>query len=133
VYVVEGRTLKAHTTLPDPIKLDVAYVTPSTGTPTVLVALLLITTMSEISSSSGVVNVRYALLEDGTTGASGDVITRLPVPLIETATNIPLPYARETQELVAAALCDVQVIPSGDVMTRSPIPSNATTTNNPLP
>ena len=62
----------------------------------------------------------------GAAGAFGisapEVITRLPVPLLETATNKPLPNVTESQKLSAADALDVQVMPSGLVITRLPVP-----------
>ena len=61
------------------------------------------------------------------------VITRLPVPVEATATNNPLPYATDSQELSAAEVRLVQVMPSGLVITRLTAPDKATATNSPLP
>ena len=44
---------------------------------------------------------------------SGLVITRLPAPVLETATKSPLPYVTEVQSLSAAEVRIVQVIPAG--------------------
>jgi len=64
---------------------------------------------------------------------SGLVITRLPVPVTLTATNKPLPYVTEYQELSAAEVRLDQVIPSGLVITLLPVPLALTATNKPLP
>ena len=62
----------------------------------------------------------------GTAGTFGinapEVITRLPPPLQETATNRPLPYVTEAQKLLAGVVLDVHVMPSGLVITRLPLP-----------
>ena len=60
-------------------------------------------------------------------------MTRSPVPLLETATNRPLPKVTESQTLSAALTLIVQLIPSGDVMTLLPVPVLATATNRSLP
>ena len=64
---------------------------------------------------------------------SGLVITRLPLPLFETATNRPTSADQHTDsQLLSAALVRmVQVIPSGLVITRLPLPLSATATNRP--
>ena len=62
-----------------------------------------------------------------------EVITRLPVPSLLTATNKPLPYVTEYHWLPAAELRLVQVIPSGLVITRLFVPVILTATNRPLP
>ena len=51
----------------------------------------------------------------------GEVITRLFVPVLETATNVPAgpPDVTDFHELFTAADCSVQVMPSGEVITRS--------------
>ena len=66
---------------------------------------------------------------------SGLVITRLPVPELETATNTPLPYTTERQALLAADDLDVHVTPSGLVITRLllPLMPMPTATNRPFP
>ena len=67
---------------------------------------------------------------------SEEVITRLftvPLAVVETATNTPLPYVTEVQVLSAALVRIVQVIPSGLVITRFPVPVAATATNSPFP
>ena len=73
----------------------------------------------------------------GTAGAFGisapDVITRLPVPVTETAANRPFPYVTPYQLLSAADDLDVHVTPSGLVITRLPVPVMDTATNWPLP
>jgi hypothetical protein len=63
---------------------------------------------------------------------SGDVMTRLPDPDVETATNNPVSGDQQTErQLLSAALVRmVQRIPSGDVMTRLPVPLSATATNS---
>ena len=53
---------------------------------------------------------------------SGLVMTRFPIPLLDTATKSPFPYATEFHELAAAAVLNVHVIPSGLVITRSYVP-----------
>ena len=55
---------------------------------------------------------------------SGEVITRFPVPLLETAQNKPASFDHATpnQLLSAADVLEVQVIPSGEVITRFPVP-----------
>ena len=45
---------------------------------------------------------------------SGLVITRLPVPVSETATNRPLPYVIERHQLSAADVLNVQDSPAVD-------------------
>jgi hypothetical protein len=54
----------------------------------------------------------------------GLTITRLPVPLLLTATNSSRCGAqqREVQALSAAELRLLQLIPSGEVITRLPLP-----------
>ena len=73
----------------------------------------------------------------GTAGALGinapDVITRLPSPVVETATNRSLPNTTEFHELSAGVVLAVHVMPSGLVITRSPEPAAETATNRPLP
>jgi hypothetical protein len=64
---------------------------------------------------------------------SGDVCTRLPVPLLATATKRLLPYVTARQLLSAALVRLVHAIPSGEVITRLPVPVIATATNKPLP
>src|SRR3989344_6110522 len=64
---------------------------------------------------------------------SGEVMTRFPVPVFDTATNRPLPYVMLYQSLSATLVRDVQVMPSGEVMTRFPVPVIDTATNKPLP
>ncbi|MBJ7334839.1 MAG: hypothetical protein JHD05_09535 [Thermoleophilia bacterium] len=44
-----------------------------------------------------------------------------------------MPYVTESQELLAAEVLDVQVMPSGLVITRSLVPEAETATNRPLP
>ena len=61
------------------------------------------------------------------------VITRLPAPVLATATNSPFPFVTPNQLLAAAAAREVQVIPSGLVITRLPAPVKETATNSPLP
>ena len=63
------------------------------------------------------------------------VITRLPVPLCDTATNIPLPKATPYQLLLPAAEAYfVQSIPLGLVITVLVVtPPAATATKYPLP
>lgn len=62
-----------------------------------------------------------------------DVMTRLPLPLMETATNfccpVAPPHVTESQPLSAADVRLVQVMPSGLVMTRLYVPVEATATN----
>jgi hypothetical protein len=62
-----------------------------------------------------------------------DVMTRLPLPLMETATNfccpVAPPHVTESQPLSAADVRLVQVMPSGLVMTRLPVPLKETATN----
>jgi hypothetical protein len=62
---------------------------------------------------------------------SGLVMTRLPVPVLATATNKDISGAQQTeyQKLSAAEVCAVQVNPSELVITRLPVPESATTTN----
>ena len=64
---------------------------------------------------------------------SGLVMTLLPAPFHDTATNNPAPYVTERQALSAAEIRDVQVMPSGLVMTLFPSPDSDTATNNPAP
>ena len=65
---------------------------------------------------------------------SGLVITRLPVPVLATATNMPRADAQQTlsQLLSAADARAVQLMPSGLVITRLPVPVLATATNSDL-
>lgn len=65
--------------------------------------------------------------------APPEVITRSPVPLAETATNVLFPKVTEFQLLSVADVRDVHVTPSGLVMTRLPVPLLETATNRPLP
>jgi hypothetical protein len=60
-----------------------------------------------------------------------EVMTRLPVPVIATATNrlSSLDQHTERQSLSAADVRTVQVTPSRLVMTRLPAPDLATATN----
>lgn len=62
---------------------------------------------------------------------SGEVITRLPVPLLATATNKLRSEDQQTdcQALSAALVRVVQFTPSGEVITRVPVPDEATATN----
>jgi hypothetical protein len=62
---------------------------------------------------------------------SGEVITRLPVPVKLTAQNRPSSGDQQTdsQSLSAALVRVVQVTPSGDVITRLPEPLKATAQN----
>jgi phage gp36-like protein len=62
---------------------------------------------------------------------SGLVITRFPVPVVETATNRPNSADQQTpcQKLSTALDLDVQLIPSGLVITRFPVPLPDTATN----
>ena len=66
---------------------------------------------------------------------SGDVITRVPPPEIETATNSPPPYASEPHDLETEEDRVVQVMPSEDVITWSaqPLQVPEVATNNPPP
>ena len=64
---------------------------------------------------------------------SGLVITRLPVPVLLTVTNNPLPCVTENHSLSADDVRLVQVVPSGLVITRFPVPVLLTATNKPLP
>jgi hypothetical protein len=59
-------------------------------------------------------------------GTAPEVITRLPAPVIPTATNRPLAYVTLSHRLSAADVRLVHVIPSGLVITRSPAPDCAT-------
>ena len=63
---------------------------------------------------------------------SGDVITRLPVPLDATATNKDNSGDQQTlfQKLSTIDVLAVQLIPFGDVITRLPVPVIDTATNN---
>ena len=65
---------------------------------------------------------------------SGEVITRLPVPELDTATNNSAPagppYVTEFHEILKGTGRLVHVIPSGEVITRSPVPELDTATNN---
>jgi hypothetical protein len=60
------------------------------------------------------------------------VITRLPVPLLATATNSDSCGDQQTliQLLSAVDALAVQLIPLGDVITRLPVPEIATATNS---
>ena len=64
---------------------------------------------------------------------SPDVITRLPLPFVATATKRPLTYVTEVHGLLAADVWIVHVIPSGLVITRLSEPLVATATKRPLP
>jgi hypothetical protein len=61
------------------------------------------------------------------------VITRLPVPLLATATNRPSSGAQQTQVqlLLAGVWRRLQLRPSAEVITRFPIPLSLTATNSP--
>ena len=61
------------------------------------------------------------------------VMTRLPVPVVATATKRPSPFVTDCQSLLAAEVPLVQVMPLGLVMTRLPVPEAATATKRPLP
>ena len=64
---------------------------------------------------------------------SGEVITRLSVPVIATAQNRPSSGAQQTEShwLSAALVLAVHVMPSGEVITRLPVPVSATAQNRP--
>ena len=64
---------------------------------------------------------------------SGLVITRLPDPVVLTATKSPFPYVTLDQLLSDAEVREVQVTPSELVITRLPDPVVLTATNNPFP
>ena len=64
---------------------------------------------------------------------AGAVITRLPAPLLATATKRLLPKATDLQLLSAAEVRAVQVMPSGELITRLPVPLLATATKRPSP
>ena len=66
-------------------------------------------------------------------GSATDVITRLPVPSMLTATNKPFPNATDHQVLFTPVVRLVQFIPSGLVITRLLILSLLTATNKPFP
>ena len=61
------------------------------------------------------------------------IITRLPVPVLATATSRPSSGAQqiEVQLLSAGVWRRVQLRPSGEVITRWPVPLSLTATNSP--
>jgi len=65
--------------------------------------------------------------------ASGEVMTRFPVPVKETATKRLFLKATELHALSAADDREVHVIPLGDVMTRFPMPELDTATKRLFP
>ena len=60
-------------------------------------------------------------------------MTRLPVPVLDTATKSPFPYVTELQSLSTAEFRLVQLMPSVEVMTRLPDPVLDTATKSPFP
>lgn len=64
---------------------------------------------------------------------SGEVMTRLPVPVIDTAQNRPSSGDQhmDRQSLSAGVTCAVQVMPSGEVITLLPVPVIETAANKP--
>ena len=60
-------------------------------------------------------------------------MTRLPVPVLDTATKSPFPYVTELQSLSTAEFRLVQLMPSVEVMTRLPLPVAETATKSPFP
>jgi hypothetical protein len=64
---------------------------------------------------------------------SVEVMTRLAVPLRDTATKSPFPYVIEAQLLSTAEFWLVQLMPLGEVMTRLPDPVLDTATKSPFP
>ena len=79
---------------------------------------------------------RWPAVAAGVEGTAGNirplVITRLPVPLMATATNTPFPYAMARQSLSTAAVCACHVMPSGLVITTGrPASYRPTATNCP--
>src|SRR5258706_430624 len=62
-----------------------------------------------------------------------DDMTLFPVPEFDTATNKLLSYVIAVQELSAAEVRLVQVIPSGLVITLFPVPEEDTAANKPAP
>ncbi len=64
---------------------------------------------------------------------SGDVITRLPVPEVATATKRLLPKVTLFQLLSTIETRLVHTMPSGEVITRFPVPEVATATKRLFP
>lgn len=62
-----------------------------------------------------------------------DVMTRLPAPLTDVATNSLFPYVTDLHVLSAGDVRTVQVTPSGLDMTRLPVPDIAVATKSPFP
>lgn len=63
---------------------------------------------------------------------SGDVITRLPVPLLATAAKRPSSGDQQTEfHILSALVCVVQVTPSGDVSALLPVPPDRTAQKRP--
>ena len=62
-----------------------------------------------------------------------DVMTRLPAPLTDVATNSLFPYVTDLHVLSAGDVRTVQVTPSGLDMMRLPVPDIAVATKSPFP
>ena len=86
VCVDDARVAREHATTDDPILVPVAYCTPSTGASVITDVERRIVVLAR-SESVGEVKVREIWEEDGVAVTDDEVITRLPDPLEETATN----------------------------------------------
>jgi hypothetical protein len=89
--------------------------------------------VEETSESVGEVKVMEIWEEDGDVTEDEEVITRLPVPDVETATNTLLPYATDCHCLSAALTVAVHVLASLEVITRLFVKSFETATKTPPP